>query len=493
MSDTSTEEGSGGQIFQKTARGIFWNFIAYALSKGVVLVTTSILARLLSKDDFGVVALAVIAINYLSVVKDLGLGTALIQRRENVKEAANTVFTLNLIFGLLLSAILIPLAPWIAAYFQTPVVTPVLRWLGLTFFISAFGSVHVVWLMRELDYRRKLIPDMGSTLIKGIVSIGLALGGYGVWALVIGQLSGVLSSVILFWVIVPWRPRLTLDSKVTKALLTFGSSIIISDILSVSIDNLSYIIIGRLYGAVQLGIYTLAYRLPEMLLIGNLWIMASVTFPAFANIQNDSANLRRGFLGAIRLVGLIATPICLGLMVAAEPIILVVFGDQWVDAIPILRVLALYALVASVGYHVGDVYKAIGRPNILLYMTIFTLVLLGLALWIGSPFGLIGIAWGYVIAVFIERVISIIISTRFIDVTLKEILLELIPSVKGGFVMGAVTLSVLYLTTGLTPFVSLVLLIASGVMSYVGILWWSERENLFQMIKLIRKPSDTAS
>src|SRR5688572_10338674 len=106
MTENLVEVEAGGRIFQKTARGIFWNFIAYALSKAVVLVTTSILARLLGKDDFGVIALAVIAINFLSVVKDLGLGTALVQRQENVKEAANTVFTLYLIFGLLLSVAL---------------------------------------------------------------------------------------------------------------------------------------------------------------------------------------------------------------------------------------------------------------------------------------------------------------------------------------------------------------------------------------------------
>jgi hypothetical protein len=139
------------------------------------------------------------------------------------------------------------------------------------------------------------------------------------------------------------------------------------------------------------------------------------------------------------------------------------------------------------------VYKAVGRPGILLIMTIFTVILLGLALWIGSPFGLIGIAWAYVIAVFIERVVSLIISTRFIDVSIREILAELVPSLKGGLVMGAVTLFVLYLTAGFTPFISLTLLIISGVGSYVGILWWSERENLLQMIKLIRKPSDAAS
>lgn len=487
MTDTPSLEDNGRRVLQKTARGIFWNFITYGLSKGMVLVTTAILARLLSKNDFGVVALAVIAINYLSVVKDLGLGVALIQRRENVDAAANTVFTLNLIFGICLSLIVIPLSSLVAEYFQNPMVAPVLRWLGLSFVIGAVSSVHVVWLMRELDYRRKLVPDMGSAIIKALVSIGLALAGYGVWSLVIGQLSGMISSVLLLWFIVPWRPRLMLDGKITKAMLSYGSSIISSDIINVSIDNLGYIVIGKLFGAVQLGIYTLAYRLPEMLLMGNLWIMASVTFPAFANIQGDMHSMRRGFLGSIRLVELIAVPICLGLIIAAEPIVLVIFGSQWIDAVPILRILAVYVFVASVGYHVGDVYKAIGRPDILLNMTILTLVLMGIALFVGSRFGLEGIAWAYVVAFFTERTISLSIATHYIQVSLKEILLELTPSLRGGLVMVIATGAIYFLTVNYDVFIRLVCLVLVGAASYLGVLWFLERENLFQLIKAIRK------
>ena len=488
MFDTPITENNGRQTLQKTARAIFWNFVAYGLNKGLVLVTISILARLLGRDDFGLVALAVVAINYLSVIKDLGLGIALIQQQEDVNKAANTVFTLNLIIGIFLSAVLIPLAPLVADYFNNPLVTPVLRWLGLSFFIGAIGSVHVVWLLREMDYRRKMVPDLGSTLIKGIVSIGLALAGYGVWALVIGQLCGILSSVIMVRVMVPWRPRFTLDLKIAKSLLAFGSSIISSDILSVTIDNLGYIIIGRLYGAAPLGTYTLAFRLPEMLLLGNLWITASVAFPAFAKIKKAPDDLRRGFLGSIRLVELMAVPVCLGLIIAADPIIRVIFGSQWVDAIPIMRILTLYALVASVGYHVGDVYKAIGRPYILLNMTLLTLALLGISLLVGSHFGLAGIAWGYVVAVFIEKMISLIIASRLIKTSLTEIFAEMIPSIKGGLVLSTVTLSVLCMTTSLSPFAQLALLLLSGIVSYMGIVWRIERENLVQLINMIFQP-----
>lgn len=488
MSEPSSTN-NGHRVLQKTAHGIFWNFVAYGLSKLIILLTTSILARLLSKDDFGLIALAVVAINYLEVVKDLGLGMALIQRQEDVNEAADTVFTLNLIFGVFLSLILFPIAPFVADYFNNPMVIPVLRWLGVSFILSAIGSVHVVILKRNLDYRKKLVPDMGSALVKGVVSIGLALAGYGVWALVFGQLSGVLTSVILFWFIVPWRPRLKLNPAITKSLISYGSSIIGSDILSVSIDNLGYIIIGRVYGAVQLGVYTLAYRLPEMLLIGNLWIMANVTFPAFANIQKDMDNLRRGFLASVRLVGMMAFPICLGLMIAAEPVVLVVFGDQWLDAVPVLRILALYALVTSIGYHAGDVYKAIGRPDILLKLTVMTLVLMVPALLVGAQFGLLGVAWGYVFVMLIERFVGIYISTRFIQVSVFEIFAQLLPALKGSVIMVPMALAAIYISDGFLPFVQLLVVVLSGVLGYGGILWWTERNQLFRLLEIIRGQS----
>jgi PST family polysaccharide transporter len=149
--------------------------------------------------------------------------------------------------------------------------------------------------------------------------------------------------------------------------------------------------------------------------------------------------------------------------------------------------------VASIGYHVGDVYKAIGRPNILLNMTILTLALMVPALLIGQRFGLIGVAWGYVVAVFIERMISLFLAVHFIKIPLVDILSQFIPSIRGGAVMSAVTLPVLYLTTSLPPFAQLALMVFIGAMSYLGVLWWTERENLVQLIKIIRKSDSPAT
>lgn len=487
MTVDANSQNTGHQLSRKVARGILWNFLTFGFGKLVLLITTSILARLLTKDDFGQVSIAVVAINYLSVIKDLGLGVALIQRRGEVNEAADTVFTINIILGFLISALIIPLAPPIASYFHDPRVISVLRWLGVSFAINALGSVHMIWLLRELDYRRKFIPDMGNTIIKGIVSIAMAFTGFGVWSLVFGQIAGAITSVILVWIIFPWRPRLMINRNIAGQMMKFGASIIGGDTLSAIIDNVDYIIVGRVFGLVQLGVYTLAYRLPELLLIGNLWILGDIAFPAFSSIQDKPDEMRQGFLSSVRIVELIATPISLGLIIAAEPIIRVIFGNQWLDAVPILRVLAAYAWVYSIGFHVGGIYKAVGRPDILLNLSLFTIIILIPSLLIGSGFGIIGVAWGHLIAVLIRRTVSLTVATRIIKITVQEIFSQLMPSLRAGLVMVFVTLPVLYGTANLGAFMQLVLIVLTGAISYLGIAWWTEKENFYRLMRVIGK------
>jgi len=482
LQSTPTAEGEG--LTRKAGRGIFWNFLTYGLGKGGVLITTSILARLLDRGDFGLVSIAVIAVNFLSVLKDLGLGVALVQRRDDVEEGANTVFTINLLLGVTLSTAAFFLAPWMAAYFNEPMVTPVLRWLGLSFVINALGAVHSVLLVRELDYRRKIVPDLGNTIVKGVVSIGLAFAGYGVWALVFGQLLGSLASVILLWIVLPWRPRLSINRSIAGSLIRFGASIILGDALSAFIDNTASTIVGRVFGADKLSIYTLAYRLPEVTLIGNLWVMSGVTYPAFSSIQHKPEEMRRGSLLAIRVVQLLAAPISVGLLLAADPIVRVVFGEKWVDVIPLLRVLAIYAWVYSIGYHVGDIYKAIGRPYILLILDVLTLVVLVPSMLLGSKIGLTGVALALLFTTVVERVVGLTIASRFVKITFLEILGELKPALLGVAVMAPVVLAVLYLTRDFNVFLQLALVILAGGLAYVAVLWQVERENLMRVLTM---------
>jgi PST family polysaccharide transporter len=191
-------------------------------------------------------------------------------------------------------------------------------------------------------------------------------------------------------------------------------------------------------------------------------------------------------------VELIAVPVCLGLLIAADPIVRVVFGDQWLEAIPVLRVLALYAWVYSLGYHVGGFYKAIGRPDILLRLSFLTLVVIVPSLLIGARFGIIGVAIGHLVAVSIRRIISLALATRFVNVSILDIFGELRTSLLGALVMGPIILTVTNFTTGWNPFLQLSLIILSGAISYLGVLWWIEKENLIRLLRLVRLPDPSA-
>jgi len=337
------------KLTKQTAHGVFWNYFSYFLSKIFALITLAILAHLLNKDDFGIVAAATIVTSFLYVFKDLGLELALIRRKENIEEASNTVFTLNCVMGLMLSLLIFSIAPLVSTYFDEPELRSVLSWLGISFFINALGSVHIVLLKRELDFRRKFFPDIGAALIKGIISISMAVNGFGVWSLVVGQLAGSVVGVIIIWRIFPWRPELTFNKSLAYSMFQFGGAIIGMNILAIMIGNLPLLIIGKTCGMAMLGVFLLAYRLPEILVMGNLSILAAVTFPAFSKIQDSRTKLNHGFLATVRLVSMMVIPICLGLIIAAEPIIIVLFGYQWLDAIPIMQALALYVWLGSIG------------------------------------------------------------------------------------------------------------------------------------------------
>lgn len=472
-------------MVRKVASGIVWNLLAFGFGKVTLLLVTSILARLLTKEEIGVMGAALVAVNYLTIIKDLGLGTALIQKRGDVNEAANTVFTINIVLGFLLSILVIPLAPYVGDYYNDPQVTSVLRWLGVSFAINAFGAVHVVWLLRDLDYRRKALPEMGNSLVKAVVSIAMAVAGYGVWSLVAGQIAGTLTSVILVWVILPWRPRLSIDRGIATSLFKFSSSVVSSDVLTVFVDNLDYLIVGRMFGLAALGIYTFAYRLPEMLVIGNLWILGSIAFPAFSSIQDKPDEMRRGFLGSVRIVELIVTPIALGLIIAADLLVRVVFGEEWIEIVPILRVLAAFAWIYSIGFHVGGVYKAVGRPDILFKLSVFSIVILVPSLLLGAHyFGLIGVAYGHLFAVIVRRTVSLFVATRFVNVTVTEIFAQIHASLFAGLAMTVIALATLYITSGWSALPQLLTVVSAGALVYLGLLWRTERENFSLLVQV---------
>ena len=481
---TTDPEDQYQEVKKKAARGMGWNYLSFGLGKVLSLITIAILAHLLPPESFGLVALATLTIDYLSIFNDLGLGAALIQRKHSIEESANTAFALNLLAGILLTFVTFLLAPFAADFFREGQVTVVLRWLGLTFVLNSFGSVHNVILKRELNFKKKIIPELGNTITKAIVSISLALSGFGVWALVVGQLAGTGVASALLWIVLPWRPRLAWDKVIAKELFQYGVSIMGNNALSIWEDSFDYLIIGRLYNSALLGIYTLAYRLPQILVINILWVMTAVLFPVYSSLQDDTDSLKRSFLSIVRYVELLVTPICIGMFVVADPIIRVAFGEQWVDSIPLLRVLSLYALVISIGFHIGDIYKAIGRPDILIKISIPVFFIRILALWVGAQYSILGVGIGHLAAALIAVTIRLVVASRILNIKFIEIIKELKAFI-GGAVLNAFTMPALYLTQTYPPLTRLIVVVAGGAIGYIGSIWFIERNSVMKAMQMI--------
>jgi O-antigen/teichoic acid export membrane protein len=465
------------------AHAVVWNYASFASGKVLVLITMGILARLLTPADFGMVGFATLAIAHLSVLQNLGLGPAVIQRKGDIEDAAQTVFVINLILGAVFTVITILAAPLVAGFFDEPLVTPLLRVLAFSFILESLGSMHTILLRRKLAFRRKLIPDVGRALVQGGVAVTTALTGLGVWALVWGQLAGIIAYVALTWLVIPWRPTYRFHRHLFRPLARFGVPLVLTDIQHAIWSNLDYVIVGRMLGDAALGIYTLAYRLPE-LLVQSVWrVLANAIFPVFSRIQDDIEALRRGFLATVRYTQIAIVPLCIGMFLTAEPAVELIFGDQWQSVVPVLRVMAVFSLIGSIGVNIGDVYKAIGRPDILAKLSMMELVLLLPALLYGARFGILGVAWAHAAVATVDTIVRLIVARFTIGVSIRDIARQLIPSFGAGAWLIAAAVPTLWLTANLGTLTTLVATAAIGSLTYLVALWRLDQKSVRRILQ----------
>jgi O-antigen/teichoic acid export membrane protein len=350
-----TEQPADKRIGARTLRGAFWAYFSYVGGRLLILVATSILARLLTPKDFGVVGYALVFMALLETVKDLGLGQALVASRpKDVYERADTVFLAGLGLGVVMTSLVAALSPLVAGFFDEPRLTALLPVLGLNFLIRSFGATHYAIAQKEMLFRTRTIAEFADVLVRGSVGVILALLGAGVWSLVIGYVAGTTSLVIALWILVPWRPSFRLDRTQLPGLLRFGGALTGVDITTAITNNADYLFVGKVLGAASLGVYTLAFRLPELAIVNVATVAGLVLFPAFANVER--AALAHTYTISFRYLLMLCMPIAAGVAILAAPLTQVVFGSQWGGAVEPMRLLTIYAFAVTVGIPAGVAY-----------------------------------------------------------------------------------------------------------------------------------------
>ncbi|HWG38883.1 MAG TPA: oligosaccharide flippase family protein [Terriglobales bacterium] len=452
--------------------GLFWASSAFALGKLLVFGSVVVLARILAPRAFGEVALATSTLMVLEILGTLGLTSALIYEEREVEAAANYCFFLTLGAALAEAALAWSLAPRLAAFFHDPALTPMLRALLASLVLSAAGNTHDTLLRRRLAFRAKLVPDVGQAAVKGAAAIALALAGLGAWSLIWGQVLGSAVAAGLLWRIEPWRPAWRFERAVGLRLAAYAKHIYLLDSSSVLLSNFDTLTIGRMLNAVALGFYTLAFRIPEVLVLSLLNVITRVVFPAFSRLQSDRAQLRETLLDTARYTALLIMPLAAGMALLAPQIVYGIYGWRWGPAIGVLRVLALYAGIRCISHHFGDGYKAIGRPDVLTRTTLAWWALLPPSLILGARWGgIVGVAWGEVATRVAITALHVYLIKRYLDIAPRALWRCFAPALESTAAMALAVAAVLPLARGWAPRPELALGSLFGAGVYTLWLW----------------------
>ena len=476
---------AGTTVDAKTAGSSFlWSGISFTASKLLVFLVTLVMARLLVPADFGVVAVGLAIVAFLEVALDLGVGSALVYEQERgITARVQTAFTLNLGIAAACALVGVLAAPLVADVFDVEDVR-LLRVLFLYFLLRGLVQVPDAVLRRDLLFRRRALVEVSRAISRGAVCIPLAFAGAGPWALVIGILTSELVGVVLTWIAVGFLPSFSLDRAVARALLGFGSAVLSLKIIGAVLDNADYYIVGATLGTSALGIYTLAFRVPEIVLANVFWIFSTVAFSIYARARsNDMGDLRSAALRALQLITLFAFPAGVGMAVVSESATVSLLGREWEDAATPMLFIALSMAVSSIGYASGDVFPAVGRPGLLIRIVGPMVVAKVIGLLIAAPHGLDAMAATLFVMTVGFSAVRLAVANRLLDVTLATSLRTMAPGAIAAVGAGLGALPVVL--TREPDAITLVLAILGGLLGAAVLLFVLCRPVLQEIARMV--------
>lgn len=456
----SSESGS---LTQRAVKSFGWATASYGGSKLVVFISTVVLARILTPNDFGIVAAAAALIVFFDVALDLGVGAALIYEQEHgITVRAQTAFTLNTIIAATLTGIGVLITPAVAEFTGLQGHENVFRVLFLSMFVRGLGQVQNAVLQRDLRFGSRAILEIAAAAVRALVSIALALAGLGVWALVWGVLVGEVVSTGLAWWFVGFVPRFSFDRLVAKVLLGFGVTFIALRIVDAIGMDSDYLVVAHRLGATQLGYYSMGYRLPELALLSLYWIVGSVAFPIFAQARTQGREvLVKASLRSLGMITLFSFPASVLLALAARDIVGVVFSAKWLPAVGPMVLISLTTAITSIGFASGDMFPAVGRPGTLLRLNVPLTALLVAGYIVAAPYGIVAVAAVHLVLAIPYQLVRLLLVNRLLGTTLLQDFSAMRPGVCA--LLGVLALAGpvrLFVPSGL---LALVLLLMTGI------------------------------
>lgn len=421
----------------KTVKGVGWSFIDNLSSSGITFLVGLVLARLLTPSEYGIMAILTIFIAVSNSIVDSGFSNALIRKTDARRVDYNTVFLFNLLVSGLLYVVLFLTAPAISRFFKEPLLVEVMRVIGWVLVINALAIIPRTLFVKEVNFKTQTKVSLIASISSGVIGIGMALAGLGVWSLVGQQLSRQLLNTLFLWIYCTWRPAWEFSMQSFKELFGFGSKILLSGLLNTIFNEIYSLVIGRCYTSAQLGQYTRANQFNQIFSSNLTTVIQRVSYPVLSSIQDESERLREAYRKVIKSTMLISFACMLGLAAVARPLILILIGEKWLPAVGFLQIICFSSMLYPLHAINLNILQVKGRSDLFLRLEIIKKIIAVGPLVLGVLFSIEYMLWGSVCTSLIAYFLNSYYSADLINYPTKEQIKDILPTFLISFVTAA--------------------------------------------------------
>ena len=428
------------QGFNKASiiKGFIWKLSERCGVQVVSFVVTIILARMLTPQDYGIVAIITVFINILNVFVDSGLGNALIQKQNVDNLDFSSVFYFNLLVCLLVYGALFVLADWIAKFYAIEFLTEYIRGLGFILIISGVRNVQQAYISRNMAFKKFFYANMSATIVSGGLGIIGAYMGVGVWALIIQQISSSFLGTLILWLVTRWRPDFVFSISRLKSMLDYGWKLLVSALLDTGYMNLREIIIGKMYSPADLAFYTQGAKFPTVIVNNIDASINSVLVSAMSREQNDKERLRNVLRKSIKLSSFLIWPMMMLLVVVSEPLVCVILTDKWLPVVPYITVFCIVYAIYPLHTCNLSAIVSMGRTDLFLKLEIYKKIMGIIVLLPTVTLGPWWMAWGLVVAGVISTFINSYPNQKLLGYEYCKQVKDVLPSMSLAIITGII-------------------------------------------------------
>lgn len=473
---------------KKATLSLVWTFTQQFGNQLIGFVVSLVLARILLPSEFGLIGMISVVLAIGNVLLDGGLTKSLIRDPECDQEDYSTVFSFHLIASIIIYAGIYILAPFIADFYDQPILTAITRVYSITIIITSFSVVQLARLTKEMNFKTQAIIAIPAAVIGGITGVWMAYTGYGVWSLVWSSLVTSLVSTIQLWIYSDWVPGFGFDRKKFRKHFDFGYKLTLSDLLNRIFNNIFLIVIGKYFSAAQVGFYTRAETMKQLPVTNITNALNKVTYPLFVSIQDDDVRLKRVYKKLMLMVMFVLAPVLIFLAVLAEPVFVFLFTDKWLPAVPYFQILCVTGILFPLHSYNLTILNVKGRSDLFLKLEVIKKVIIVITIIAAIPFGIMALLYGQVLISVLGFFINASYTKRFINYTGLQQLKDVFPII----ILATIAAVFIYIVDvhGMQEQMNILRILAgglTGLVIYVAVAYLLKFSSLTEFINLIMK------